>query len=186
MDANPPSDGGPPTGGPGWDFRDNGIDAAHCGCPPAALVTGSGISSIAQTGPRDEKAGAKGRISRADGGCRPQARQRRRSGQTKTPEKTSILPGRLDTAYVRGIFRQQAAHENDASTVDMINNQNESVAKSGGDLVLQEMWRIKDELSAARGHDIHRLFAEARERQKRCGHPVVNFEKGKTAKTTPE
>lgn len=45
-----------------------------------------------------------------------------------------------------------------------------------GDLVLQEMWRIKDELSAARGHDVHRLFAEARERQKHCGHPVVNLQ----------
>src|SRR5438105_7018831 len=29
----------------------------------------------------------------------------------------------------------------------------------GGALVLQEIWRIKDELSAARGHDVHRLFA---------------------------
>ena len=38
--------------------------------------------------------------------------------------------------------------------------------KTTGDLVLQEIWRIKDELSAARGHSIDRLFAEARERQK--------------------
>ena len=45
-----------------------------------------------------------------------------------------------------------------------------------GDLVLQEIWRIKDELSAARGHDVHRLFAEARERQKQSGHPVVNLQ----------
>ena len=36
--------------------------------------------------------------------------------------------------------------------------------KVGGDLVLQEIWRIKDELSAARGHDVHRLFAETRKR----------------------
>ena len=43
--------------------------------------------------------------------------------------------------------------------------------KGGGDLVLQEIWRIKDELSAARGHDVHRLFADARKRQKRSGHP---------------
>ena len=28
-------------------------------------------------------------------------------------------------------------------------------AKTTGDLVLQEIWRIKDELSAARGHDVH-------------------------------
>jgi hypothetical protein len=47
---------------------------------------------------------------------------------------------------------------------------------SGGDLVLQEIWRIKDKLSAARGHDIHRLFAEARERQKKSGHRVVNLQ----------
>jgi hypothetical protein len=60
---------------------------------------------------------------------------------------------------------------------------NKSRVQSGGDLILQEIWRIKDELSAARGHDVHRLFAEARERQKHCGHPVVNFEKEKTAKT---
>jgi hypothetical protein len=49
-------------------------------------------------------------------------------------------------------------------------------AKGGGDLVLQEIWRIKDELSAARGHDVHRLFADARKRQKLSGHPVVNLQ----------
>ena len=46
---------------------------------------------------------------------------------------------------------------------------------SGGDLVLQEIWRIKDELSAARGHDVHRLFAEARKREKHSGHPLANL-----------
>ena len=40
------------------------------------------------------------------------------------------------------------------------------------DLVLQEIWQ----LSAARGHSIDRLFAEARERQKHSGHPVVNLQ----------
>jgi hypothetical protein len=45
-----------------------------------------------------------------------------------------------------------------------------------GDLVLQEMWRIKDELSAARGNDVHRLFADARKRQKQSGRRVVNLE----------
>ena len=45
--------------------------------------------------------------------------------------------------------------------------------KGGGDLVLQEIWRIKDELSAARGHDVHRLFAEMRKREKLSGHPLV-------------
>ena len=52
----------------------------------------------------------------------------------------------------------------------------EPAPKTGGDLVLQEIWRIKDELSAARGHDVRRLFAEARERQKHSGHPVVNLQ----------
>ena len=58
----------------------------------------------------------------------------------------------------------------------MIKTLKEPAAKGGGDLVLQEIWRIKDQLSAARGHDVHRLFAEARERQKICGHPVVNLQ----------
>jgi hypothetical protein len=58
----------------------------------------------------------------------------------------------------------------------MIKTAKEPTAQSGGDLVLQEIWRIKDELSAARGHDVHRLFAEARKRQKHSGHPVVNLQ----------
>jgi len=53
---------------------------------------------------------------------------------------------------------------------------NELPTTSGGDLVLQEIWRIKDKLSAARGHDIHRLFADARKRQKLSGHPVANLQ----------
>ena len=48
--------------------------------------------------------------------------------------------------------------------------------ETGGDLVLQEIWRIKDTLSASYGHDVDRLFAEARERQKHSGHPVVNLQ----------
>lgn len=52
----------------------------------------------------------------------------------------------------------------------------EPLAQGGGDLVLQEIWRIKDQLSAARGHDVHRLFADARERQKLSGRPVVNLQ----------
>jgi hypothetical protein len=47
----------------------------------------------------------------------------------------------------------------------------------GGDLVLQEIWRIKDEASATRGHDVHRLFADARKRQELSAHPVVNLHK---------
>lgn len=45
------------------------------------------------------------------------------------------------------------------------------------DDVLREVWRIKDELSAACGHDIDRLFAEARERQRKSGRASVNLEK---------
>jgi hypothetical protein len=45
------------------------------------------------------------------------------------------------------------------------------------DDVLREVWRIKDELSAAYGHDLNRLFAEARERQRKSGRPSVNLEK---------
>ena len=44
------------------------------------------------------------------------------------------------------------------------------------DLVLQEIWRAKDTLSASYGHDVDRLFAETRERQKHSGHPVVNLQ----------
>ena len=51
-----------------------------------------------------------------------------------------------------------------------------AIETTEGDLVLREIWRIKDELSAARGHSIDRLFAEARERQKHSGHPVVNLQ----------
>ena len=53
---------------------------------------------------------------------------------------------------------------------------NDALETTGGDLVLREIWRIKDKRSAARGHSIDRLFAEARERQKHSGHPVVNLQ----------
>lgn len=45
--------------------------------------------------------------------------------------------------------------------------------KTTGDVVLQEIWRIKDTLSASYGHDVKRLFAETRKREKRSGHPLV-------------
>ena len=53
---------------------------------------------------------------------------------------------------------------------------NETIETTQGDLVLREIWRTKDKLSAARGHSIGRLFAVARERQKQSGHPVVNLQ----------
>jgi hypothetical protein len=49
-------------------------------------------------------------------------------------------------------------------------------SKGTGDIVLQEIWRIKDTLSAAYGHDVDRLFAESRKRQKRSSHRVVNLQ----------
>jgi hypothetical protein len=45
------------------------------------------------------------------------------------------------------------------------------------DDVLREVWRIKDELSASYNHDLDRLFAETRERQRKSGRPSVNLEK---------
>lgn len=45
-----------------------------------------------------------------------------------------------------------------------------------GDVVLQEIWRIKDELSAERGHDVDRLFADLRQREKQSGHRIVNLQ----------
>ena len=46
-----------------------------------------------------------------------------------------------------------------------------------GDDVLREVWRITDELSASYGHDLHRLFAEARERQRQPRRSSVNLQK---------
>lgn len=43
------------------------------------------------------------------------------------------------------------------------------------DLVLREVWRAKDTLSAARGHSVDKLFADLREREKHSGHRVVNL-----------
>ena len=43
------------------------------------------------------------------------------------------------------------------------------------DLVLREVWRAKDALSAARGHSVDKLFADLREREKHSGHRVVNL-----------
>ena len=51
------------------------------------------------------------------------------------------------------------------------------------DLVLQEVWRAKDALSASYGHDLDRLFAETRERQKHSGHPIVTLQKRKPRRT---
>lgn len=46
-------------------------------------------------------------------------------------------------------------------------------AKATGDLVLKEMWRAKDTLSAQYGHDLDKLFAETRRREKLSNHLLV-------------
>jgi hypothetical protein len=56
-----------------------------------------------------------------------------------------------------------------------MNNPTEKLKpKQSFDTVLQEIWRAKDSLSAAYGHDVDRLFADTRERQRQSGRPVVN------------
>ena len=45
--------------------------------------------------------------------------------------------------------------------------------KATGDLVLQEVWRAKDTLSAEYGHDLDKLFAETSKREKLSRHPLV-------------
>ena len=47
-------------------------------------------------------------------------------------------------------------------------------APATGDLVLQEVWRAKDALSAQYGHDLDKLVAETREREKLSGHLLVD------------
>ena len=49
-------------------------------------------------------------------------------------------------------------------------------ASATGDLVLQEVWCAKDTLSAQYGHDLDKLCAVTRQREKRSGHPLVNLQ----------
>ena len=58
----------------------------------------------------------------------------------------------------------------------MSNATQERKPNESTDLVLQEIWRIKDRLSASYDHDVDRLFAEARKQQGLSGHPVVNLQ----------
>lgn len=44
-----------------------------------------------------------------------------------------------------------------------------------GDLVLREVWRAKDTLSASYGHDLDKLFAETHEHEKHSSHPIANL-----------
>jgi hypothetical protein len=41
--------------------------------------------------------------------------------------------------------------------------------------VLREVWRAKDTLSAAYGHDLDKLFAKTSERELKSGHPLVKL-----------
>ncbi len=50
-----------------------------------------------------------------------------------------------------------------------------SASKATGDLVLREVWRAKDTLSAQYDHDLDKLFAETQKREKLSGHPLVNL-----------
>ena len=45
--------------------------------------------------------------------------------------------------------------------------------KPAGDLLLREVWRAKDTLSAQYGHDLNKLFAETQKREKLSGHPLI-------------
>jgi len=45
---------------------------------------------------------------------------------------------------------------------------------AAGDLVLQEVWRAKDSLSAACGYDLDKLLAATRQREQQSGHPLVS------------
>jgi len=49
-----------------------------------------------------------------------------------------------------------------------------SASKETGDLVLHEVWRAKDTLSAQYNHDLDKLFAETQKREKLSGHPLVS------------
>ena len=53
--------------------------------------------------------------------------------------------------------------------------------KATGDLVLQEVWRAKDTLSAQYGHDLDKLFAETRKREKLSGHPLLSLQRRRKA-----
>ena len=48
-------------------------------------------------------------------------------------------------------------------------------AKATGDLVLHEVWRAKDTLSAAYGHNLDTLFAETSQRELQSGHLLVKL-----------
>ena len=48
------------------------------------------------------------------------------------------------------------------------------VVENSADVVLAEVWRAKDTLSASYGHDVGKLFAHARDQQNKSTRRVVN------------
>ena len=58
----------------------------------------------------------------------------------------------------------------------------EEFAKPTRDEVMEELWRIKDELSAEYGHDMRARFEDICTRQRESGNRVVNFEQEAKAK----
>jgi hypothetical protein len=59
----------------------------------------------------------------------------------------------------------------------MSDSENTSLESWQGDVVLREVWHAKDALSAAYGHDLDRLFAQMRAREKQSGHRIVDLSK---------
>jgi hypothetical protein len=45
---------------------------------------------------------------------------------------------------------------------------------SGSDLILEEIWRTKDETAAKYKGDIKMYFRDLREAEKKSGHPIVS------------
>lgn len=43
--------------------------------------------------------------------------------------------------------------------------------------ILEELWRVKDELAAKHNYDINAMFRDLREREKTSGHRLVDFSK---------
>ncbi len=49
------------------------------------------------------------------------------------------------------------------------------------DPIVEEVRRVRDELAAEYGYDLRRIAEASRERQKTCGHKVVDLSKKRKA-----
>ena len=92
---------------------------------------------------------------------------------TRSSAGAGVLPEKADLAFLYFARRRELTGElyEYMSNTTKARKPNEST-----DWVLKGIWRIKDTLSASYGYDVDRLFADARERQKRSGRPVVNLQ----------